>query len=203
VPSPLAVRLDAAYRARIRTLRSTAVRRIETAWGALTIDQLDERFPGFVERAAKALEAAQVQGVTATRAYLRGMVRAETRQAFELAPRTPVVGTSEAGTIPEGLAPIRSMVFGKLGESKDPEAAMAMGLYLVGRFADNEVTRAVDTEMTAQATAPESPVKGWVGTVYSASDRCTSNAGFHTFAESMYRHPGCRCDRSVAFEETA
>jgi hypothetical protein len=201
--TPLAVRLDAAYRARIRALRSTATRRIETEWGALTIDQLDERFPGFVERAAKALVAAQVQGVIATRAYLRGMVRAEAREAFELAPRTEVVGTSETGTISEGMAPIRSMVFGKLGESKDPDAAMAMGLYLVGRFADNEVTRAVDTEMTAQATAEGSPVKGWVGTVYGSTDACTGNAGFHTFDEPMYRHPGCKCDRSVAFGEIA
>lgn len=187
----------------MRALREAAVRRISTEWGALTLDQLEDRFPGFVERAVKALAAAQVQGVTATRAYLRSMVRAETRRAIELRPTSGVAGTSEAGSLADAFAPVRPMVYENLGRTKDPIAAMSLGLALVSRMVDNEVTRAVDTEMIAQATVPDSPVKGWVGTVYGATDPCTGNAGFHTFDEAMYRHPGCKCDRSVAFGEIA
>lgn len=203
MPSPVALRVDAAYRARLRALREAAVQRIATEWGLLTLDQLEERFPGFVERAVKALAAAQVQGVTATRAYLRSMVRAETRQVLDLAPPTGVAGSSEAGSLSDGFAPVRSMVYENLGRTKDPVAAMGLGLFLVSRMTDNEVTRAVDTEMIAQATAPDSPIRGWVGTVYGATDPCTGNVGFHTFDVPMYRHPGCKCDRTVAFGEIA
>lgn len=175
--------------------------RIATEWGLLTLDDLDARFPGFVDRAVKALEAAQVQGVTATRAYLRGMIQAETRRPFELPPRTDVVGTSEAGSLSDAFAPVRPMVYENLGRTKDGIAAMGLGLALVSRMADNEVTRAIDTELVAQATDPRSGVRGWIGHVYGATDPCTSNAGFHTFDQQMFRHPGCKCDRSVAIGE--
>ena len=88
------------------------------------------------------------------------------------------------------------MILSAVRDGRTIEDAMGLGRYLVTRFADNEISRVVDTELEAQGRRH---AIGWQGIIHSPKDACLGNAGVHPFSVPMYRHGSCRCERIVVY----
>ncbi len=97
------------------------------------------------------------------------------------------------------MAAIPSMVLGAIGKGKATEDALEYGGFLVGRFADSEVTSTADAEVVQQAKAAR--IIGWNGIVSgSACSTCSSrNPGFHDWETPIYRHGACTCVMELVF----
>lgn len=197
MPSPRAEAIARNYRLRLRALRAEMMRRVARAYAASLREEdirasYDERF---VPIAARTITAAQGGAQTLTRAYIRGA------GGFEPLPVPPLAGTSKAGTMTAALVGIMPFILGAIAEGSTPTEALGLGQRYIDRMADNELTRVVDAEIGGQVSGQR--VKGWIGIVNAPCPACADNAGEHTFDEEMYRHPFCRCDRELLFEEYA
>jgi hypothetical protein len=156
----------------------------------MTEADIEASFAAFVPLAARHISAGQGAAQTLTRGYLRGVA------GFDPLPVANLAGTSKAGTITEALTGIAPFILGAIAKGADPvDAVNVTGAYFVDRMADNEITRVVDREIDAQ----RSRATGWEGITSAPSDACAGNAGFHTFDEDIYRHPGCNCERVVVY----
>lgn len=183
------------YLARLRAIRAEMTRQLGRAYEVVHEDEIKATYGAFVPIAARTITAGQASSQTLTRAYLRGS------SGREPVPSESLAGTSKAGTVTIALVGIMPMVLAAIGRGTPPPEAVTMGAGYVDRLADNELTRVVDTEIERQVSGMRAT--GWIGHVYGAVDECTSNEGFHTFDEEMIRHPWCKCDREVVFEEYA
>lgn len=180
------------YRARLRAVRAETIRRIAAAY-ARTVreDDIEASYAEFVPLGARHITAGQGAAQTLTRGYLRGVSR------LDPLPVATLAGTSKAGTITDALSGLSLFILGAIAKGASPaEAVNVTGAYFVDRMADNEITRVVDREIEGQKTR----ARGWEGITSAPSDPCVGNAGFHTFDEEIYRHPGCNCERVVVYE---
>lgn len=180
-----------AYLLRLRAVRAETMRRLALAYAQMVReDAIRDSYAGFVPIGARMITAGQGAAQTLTRGYLRGVGGADPL------PVPPLAGTSKAGTITEALDGLSLFMLSAIAKGASPnEAVNVTGAYFVDRLADNEMTRVVDREIDGQ----RSRAKGWVGITSAPSDACAGNAGFHTFDEEIYRHPGCNCEREVVF----
>jgi len=181
------------YHLRHRQVRAEVERRLAAAYDRVREDDIRASYAAFVLVAARTIGAAQGSLQTLTRAYIRGV------GGFEPAPTPKAVGRSEAGTMTEALTGIMPFILGAIARGESPQTALTIGASYVDRMADNELTRVVDQEIEAQVKTQR--VTGWIGTTFGSVDECASNEGPHTFDEEMYRHPFCRCQRDLIFED--
>lgn len=166
------------------------MRRLALAYGLVTEADIRATYAVFLPLGARTITAGQAASQTLTRAYLRGV------GGLDPLPVPSLAGTSKAGTIVEaltGLAPFILSAIAKGASASD--AVNVTGAYFVDRLADNEMTRVVDLEIEGQ----KSRAKGWIGITSAPSDACVGNAGFHSFDEEIYRHPGCNCEREIVY----
>lgn len=179
------------YRTRLAAIRAETLRRLATAYSQMvTEDDIEASYAAFTPVAARIITAGQGAAQTLTRGYLRGLGGADPL------PVPPLAGTSKAGTIAEALSGLSLFVLAAIAKGASPtEAVNVTGAYFIDRMADNEMTRVVDREIDGQRER----ATGWVGVTFAPSDACTGNAGFHTFDEDIYRHPGCNCEREVVY----
>ncbi len=96
-----------------------------------------------------------------------------------------------------GIAPL---MLHEIAAQRPLEEVLGFGSFMASQVADNEITAASDEAF--EAAKPPRAV-GWEGIVYGPDDPCIGNAGRHDFGTPMYRHPSCRCERRVVFEEGA
>jgi len=156
----------------------------------MTEADIEATYAAFIPLGARTITAGQGAAQTLTRAYLRSIAGADPLPVATLA------GTSKAGTITDALTGLAPFILSAIAKGASPdEAVNVTGAYFVDRLADNELTRVVDREIDGQ----KSRAKGWVGITSAPSDACADNAGFHTFDEEIYRHPGCNCEREVVY----
>ena len=186
-----AERITRNYRARLRAVRAETQRRLAAAYGrTVTEADIEASFAAFVPLAARHITAGQGAAQILTRGYLRGISR------FDPLPVATLAGTSKAGTITDALTGIAPFILGSIANGATAtEAVNVTGAYFVDRMADNELTRVVDREIEGQ----KARATGWVGITSAPSDACAGNAGFHSFDEDIYRHPGCNCEREVVY----
>lgn len=178
------------YRLRLREVRAETMRRLARAYGIVTEAEIEATYATFVPLGARTITAGQGAAQTLTRAYLRGVGGVDPLSV------PPLAGTSKKGTITEALTGLAPFILGAIAKGAAPaEAISVTGAYFVDRLADNEMTRVVDREIDGQ----KDRAKGWIGITSAPSDACVGNAGFHTFDEDIYRHPGCNCEREVVF----
>jgi len=181
------------YHLRHRALRREVERRLGLAYDRVREDDIRASYAAFVPVAARTITAAQGSLQTLTRAYIRGIGR------FDPEPTPKLAGRSEAGTMTEALTGIMPFILGAIGRGESPQTALTIGASYIDRMADNELTRVVDAEIDAQVKTQR--VTGWIGTTFGATDECVGNEGPHTFDEEIYRHPFCRCQRDLIFED--
>ena len=178
------------YRARLRAVRAETMRRLGLAYDVVTEADIEASYAAFVPLAARHITAGQGAAQTLTRGYLRGVSGADPLPVAKLA------GTSKAGTITDALSGIAPFILGAIAKGASAsDAVNVTGAYFVDRMADNEITRVVDREIDGQ----KARAKGWEGITSAPTDACVGNAGFHTFDEEIYRHPGCNCEREVVY----
>jgi hypothetical protein len=191
VATRLVEQITRAYRLRLRTVRAETIRRLGDAYGrTVTEAEIEASFAAFVPIAARHITAGQGAAQTLTRAYLRGISR------LDPLPVATLAGTSKAGTITDALTGIAPFILGAIANGASASQAVNVtGAYFVDRMADNEITRVVDREIEGQ----KARAKGWEGITSAPSDPCVGNAGFHSFDEDIYRHPGCNCERVVVY----
>jgi len=191
--------LDDRYRERLAELR----RRVKATVAGLytsTIDpdNLDASFEQFTPRAAEVVQAGQAGGVSLASGYLAALVLVNASRTADFGAFTgsEVVGATAMGsTLTEGMDAFPSMVKTQIGKGIEVPHAVEYGRFLAERFADNEVTGAVDRH-TEIVTSQSGEFSGWAGiTVGETCDPCQGNEGFHTLDQSFYRHPGCDCTR--------
>jgi len=196
VPKPR----DAAYRKRLSAIRQAVLDRLATQYRDVNAEDIEASFASFVARSAPVIRSGQRSAQFLAAAFLRSAVRAETRRPFETV-RSPVVpGQTQYGeALEDGMAAIPSMVLGAIGKGKAADDALEYGSYLVGRFADSEVTATADAEVVQQAKAAR--IIGWNGIVSgTACPNCQSrNTGFHDWETPIYRHGACTCSMELVF----
>ena len=167
-----------------------------TIQAAFMADNLDTAFPTFMDRAEPIIRSAQSAGVTLSTAYLSALILRDGRRTARLPVRTDLVGTSQIGTLREGMDAWPSMVKAEIGKGRPRPEAIAFGAYLATRFADSETKRAMD-EQTEHATRESKQFRGWFGLLAPPScPECVAhNTGFHGLDEPMFRHGGCDCSK--------
>ena len=193
-----AAALEAAYRARVRTLLDAMAARLDREYGRrVNLADIDRTFALFVPEAVSIISAAQAAGVNLSLAFLRASLAERAQRAIEPSPPTASpIGLNEQGRpLAAGLAAVPSMLKEAIGKGRALEDVRTLGRSLVTRFGDAETTRAMDTALV-QSAMNTTEVVGWEGLVRSnACDPCRGNAGQHDVAQTMYRHPGCDCVR--------
>jgi len=178
------------YRLRLRAVRAETMRQLALAYGRVTTAEIEATYAAFVPLGARTISAGQGASQTLTRAYIRGV------SGEDPEPVAPLAGTSKAGTITDALSGLSLFILGAIAKGATADEAVSVtGAYFVDRMADNELTRVVDREIEGQ----KGRATGWVGITSAPTDACAGNAGFHTFDEEIYRHPGCNCERVVVF----
>lgn len=184
------------YRLRLRAMREEMARRVAAAYAAkLREAEIRASYAAFVPIAARTITAAQGGAQTLTRAYIRGV------GGYEPALAPSLAGTSKVGTISEALGAMMPFILIAISKGSTPPEALKIGAGHVDQMADNELTRVVDAEIAGQADTGKAT--GWTGIVNAPCDVCAGNAGDHTFDEEIVRHPNCRCDRGLIFEDYA
>lgn len=166
-------------------------------------DDLDASYAGFFAPAAALVEAGQANGVALASGYLETLISLEAGRQARLTDlsATGVVGiNAEGATLAEGMAAMPAMVKEQIGKGVPVAEAMAFGQYLAERFADAEVTSAVDRHTDA-VTRASGQFTGWTGVLAGTCDRCRSkNGGTHDLGTPMYRHPHCKCSKQFAVQ---
>lgn len=188
-------RLDARYRAKLAALHDRvriAVNRLYAA--SVDPDDLDASFAEFSPRAAVVVQAGQSRGVSLATGYLAALVTLSVSRRVDFSGITSSV--RPAASLTEGMAAWPSMVKEQIGKGVEVPQAIEYGRYLAERFADNEITAAVDRQ-TNVVTRQSGEFSGWAGilTGRETCEPCKSNEGFHALEEPFYRHPGCDCTR--------
>lgn len=191
MPSPRHDLVTRNYRTRLREVRAETMRVLSAFYGQTVSEgDIESSFAAFVPLGARTITAGQGASQTLTRAYLRSI------SGEDPLPVATLAGTAKAGTITDALSGLTPFILGAIAKGASPtEAVDVTGAYFVDRLADNEMTRVVDREIDGQ----KSRAKGWVGITSGPSDACAGNAGFHSFDEEIYRHPGCNCERAVVY----
>lgn len=195
MPSPRHELVTRNYRQRLREVRAETMRVLAAYYGrTMTEADIEASYAAFVPLGARTITAGQGAAQTLTRAYIRAA------SGEDPLPVASLAGTSKKGTITDALTGLAPFMLAAIAKGASPaDAVNVTGAYFVDRLADNEMTRVVDREIDGQVHAKR--VTGWLGIVNGPCDRCTGNAGPHSFDEEMYRHPGCECDRELIFEE--
>lgn len=158
----------------------------------IDVEDIAGSFAEFIERADPLIAAGQTTAAALAEAYLQ--TRAA-RAGIELAldEVADIAGTTRSGDdLATGMAAFAPMVLARIGRGRPLDEAIAFGRYLATRFADAEVTGAVDRVL--EDPAVRSRLVGWTGTVSAgACDGCKANAGDHDVDWAPYRHPNCNC----------
>lgn len=112
-----------------------------------------------------------------------------------------LAGTTEVGATPTNVyASLLDRLYESIRSGAGLAEVLALGQYLATRVTDNEISRVTDTTFERLGRGK---AKAWRGITHGPSDECVRNAGIHSFAEPMFRHPGCRCERVVVTEQGA
>jgi hypothetical protein len=199
----LADALTARYTSRLQALRD----QVRGAVGSLyrdtvTPDDLNAAFAELTTRVAPLVRAGQAHGVALSGAYLQVLVALEANRPADFSPFSKgIVGTTAQGLpLEKGMAAWPSMVKQQIGQGVPLEQAMDFGSYLAERFADAEVTSAVDRH-TEAVTQQSGQFSGWIGVIAGTCDLCREqNSGTHALGEPVYRHPNCKCTKQFVVE---
>lgn len=199
----LSARLDERYREQVQALRTAVGSRVGEVWGSsVSPDDLDASFARFAQSAATLVRAGQARGVALAGGYLRTLVTLEAGRVPEFAPSLDdIVGITEEGaSLLEGMDAMPSLVKQQIGKGEPVSKAMQFGRYLAERFADAQVTSAVD-RYTDHATRTSGQFTGWRGVIHGTCGPCRSrNSGEHSLDTPMYRHPHCKCSKEFIVE---
>lgn len=189
--------LEDRYRRQSDSLRRRVAGALTRAYGdTIEPGELDASFARLFPRVEQIVRAGQSAGISLTTAYLSALVLRDGRRAVRLPITRDVVGTSKAGTLQDGMGAWPVMVKHQIGEGRSATEAVEYGSYLVTRFGDAEVVRAMD-EQTDFATRRSGLFRGWVGILSPPTcDECTAfNTGVHALDEPFYRHGSCDCSK--------
>lgn len=187
--------LARAYRARLRTLATAIAGRIGRLFASMVdLADIDAAFAAYIPAAAEAIEAGQQAGMNAVLAYLELLL-----QAGDLEVPRGIAGTTRDGaTLEKGMDAFPAMLKAHVADGHPPASSLTFGLFIARRFADAEVTGAVDrTEVELGTQLAD--VRGWEGVL--SGDSCPAcrriNPGIHPMSEPMYRHGGCDCTKRI------
>lgn len=189
---PTDERLIRAYRQRLAAVHAEINRQIEELYGDVDPDAIDASFAAFVEKAAPVIEAGQQSTSALAAAFLRTFTLTRTGRQLEFVEDDTIPGTRADGSpVAGGMAAFGSLMLGRIAEGIDVGDAMDYGRYLATRYADGELTSAVDRTIAEQS---RDRFSSWEGLVSAgACDPCQANAGEHPVDVEIYRHPGCNC----------
>lgn len=190
---------SAVFRRRIASVKAEVKRRLEARYGGLVdIDDIEGSLDSYIAAAEPLIAAGQATVVSLTEAFLG--TRAA-RAGIELALDDVVdpVGTTRAGEdLNVGMAAFGPMILAQIAKGSSADDAIDFGRYLATRFADAEITGAVDR--IEQDPVVRRHVAALEGTVQpGACEPCQANAGRHEPDWEPYRHPGCDCVVEVVF----
>ncbi len=181
------------YRAQVTALRQRVLSTLHGLYDAgVEFDDLDASFALVVPQAASVVRAGQEAGVALTTGYLTILVALEVGRAFGDVGSSAIADVDALAT---GMDAIPALMKQQIGQGIGPSETLDYGRFLVDRFSDAEVTRAIDMH-TETLTRETRQFTGWEGIVSgNACDGCQSNAGLHDLAEDMYRHGSCNCTK--------
>lgn len=192
-PRPPADRLVRAYRQRLDLIHAEVNRQVDEIFGE-EIDQasIDASFAGFIAKVAPVIEAGQQSTAALAAAFLRTYTLTRTGRVLELVEDESIPGTRADGSpITDGMAAFAPLVLGRIADGIDVDDAIEFGRYLATRYADGELTSAVDRTIADQS---KGRFTAWEGIVSPGScDPCLANDGEHDIDVEIYRHPGCNC----------
>lgn len=187
--------LEDRYNRQQRTLQARLRASLTRLYGAtVDPDDIDGSFAALFPRAAAIIRAGQSAGVSLSTAYLSALILRDGGRTARLPIRRDLVGTSQVGSLEEGMDAWPSMVKAEIGKGRPREEAIAFGAYLATRFGDNETRRAMD-EQTDFVVRESKQFRGWVGILHPPTcDECVAhNTGFHGPDEAPFRHGSCDC----------
>lgn len=190
--------LDQRYRQHLALLLERVRERLGDLYdGRIDYDDLDASFVVLAPEIAALVRAAQSAGVALTTGYLSALVSIESGR--RVPPIERVI--SDLADLIDGLDAIPSMVKQRI-VGVERQDALNFGRFLIQRFGDAEVTRAIDDHTDAMTRSGD--FSGWEGVVSAkACNPCRGNAGFHELSEPIYRHGSCNCTKQyvVATQE--
>lgn len=189
--------LDRRYRVRVAQIRQGVSKRVSALYGSIvTAEDIDAGFARFTPAAAAVVASGQSQAVLMATAYLTTQIVVEAGRVPRLPTGQALVGSTAAGvSLQQGMDALPAMVKGQIGKGAELSEALAYGKFAAERFADKEITNALDyhTDTVAKTSGEFS---GWIGEVSpTACDPCGENAGFHPIDADLYRHGSCKCSR--------
>jgi hypothetical protein len=168
---------------------------VESAYD-VDLDDIDASFPPALARIAEVVEAGQLAGQELVDAYLELLLVDAGRRSLptDAFADRPAAGVTRDGLpLAAGLAAIPALVKVHIAAGRTVDEARELGRYLATRFADAEVTAAMD-ETTVRVGRGSRLFRAWYGVVAAgACDPCRDNAGEHPIDQPMYRHGHCRC----------
>jgi hypothetical protein len=162
----------------------------------VAVRRFDDGFAALYPKVAAIVRAGQSAGVSLTTAYLSTLILRDAGRTARLPIRTDLVGTSKAGSMADGMGAWPVMVKHQIALGRDEDEAVEYGEFLVGRFGDAEMLRAMD-EQADYATRRSGQFRGWVGILAPPTcDECVAyNTGVHGLDEPFFRHGSCDCSK--------
>lgn len=189
-----------AYRRRLDSIREAILDRVLAEYD-VDIGDIDASFEAYAKRIEPLIRSGQATAQQIAAAFIRQTVIDETGRPYEVTRTDVRPGQTTAGDpLAVGMAAIPGLMLRAIANGRPADDAVeTFGKFLVGRFADSEVTSTADREYAAQARAAR--IVGWDGIVSPAAcPECRSrNTGFHDWETPIYRHGACTCVMSPVF----